>query len=91
MISPAKEFRADKKRSNGWQDTVDSNRFKDAVTTAFAEMEISQPAAKTMEEASARAWLLQGAKQYLTILMGLVEPEPPPAKKVPVGQLLREK
>lgn len=90
MISPAKDFRADKKRSAGWQDIVDSNRFKDAATVAYAELEISQLASKDMQEAAARAWLLQGAKQYLSILMGLTEPQPEPVKKVIPGQLIRE-
>ena len=89
MISPAKDFREDKKRSAGWQSVVDSERFRDAASTAFAEMEIEQPAAKDMQEAAARAWLLQGAKRYLTILMGLTQPPAEQPKKVPVGQLIR--
>lgn len=89
MISPAKDFREDKKRSQGWQSVVDSERFRDAASTAFAEMEISQIASKDMQEAAARAWLLQGAKKYLEILMGLTQPAPETAKKQPTGQLIR--
>jgi hypothetical protein len=76
MITPAKDFREDPKRSAGWQDIVDSKRFKDAATVALAQLELDQPAPVSMEAAVARAHHIQGAKLFLEILTKLTEPSP---------------
>lgn len=79
MITPAKDFREDKKRSAGWTDTISSIRFNDAATVAMAQMELNQTAPVTMEAAVAKAHQLQGAKMFLSELMALGESQLPPA------------
>ncbi len=81
MIQPREEFRKsdDAKR---WPDVVDSPLFQRAVQAAFLEMQL-MTTGLDMGAAAAAQFRMDGAKLYLTILMGLADPvgtakTPPP-------------
>lgn len=74
MISPRTRFQ-EKAKQAGWRwlDVIDSEQFLEAATAAMLEMQLTNSAAPDMASAAAWQWRGDGAKQFLHILMTLLE------------------
>lgn len=75
MINPRKTFR-ESDVSRRWLDVVDGPQFQAAVNAALLEMSLRQNSAPDMATAAAYQWRMDGAKQFLSILMNLTVKEP---------------
>jgi hypothetical protein len=64
-----------------WTDVVDSEKFQAAATAALVIMQSSMGTAPDLPTSSAYYWRLEGARQYLHILMSLTEPKAPAVQK----------
>jgi len=88
VITPQKTFAETAKSMNWrWQDTVDSVQFQSAANAALVQMAINNGNPPDMASAAAYQWRMEGAKQFLGILMGLVAPAPQGRKQEPVANL----
>lgn len=85
MIDPKKKFQ-EQLFTKGWTDVADSGLFHAAAEAALAQMALNQSFAGDMASAAAAHYKIQGAKDFLGILMSLgLKPEP--RKTVSVGNL----
>lgn len=74
MINPRESFlnsKPDLKKR--WQGLMDSSEFQAGAQTALAELTMRLGNAPDMASAASYHWRLEGAKQYLGILMGMAE------------------
>jgi len=85
MIKPRETFRGSP-FANGWLDRVDSAQFQAAVQATMLEMNIRNSAPPDMASAASYQFRMEGAKQFLSILMNLTLEEP--AKRTPLPQNL---
>jgi hypothetical protein len=77
MLTPRETFKKSD-AAKGWLNLVDSTQFQSAATAAMMEMQLSLPRAPDMGTAAAYHWELEGAKRFLSILMGLTASAPEP-------------
>jgi len=90
MIEPVKTFRTLSERNKWhWTNTIDSEMFHAAVTTALTEMDLRNTAPPDMASAASWQWRREGAKQFIGILMGLMDTQTAPKK--PGGENLNWK
>jgi hypothetical protein len=85
MIDPRRSFK-DSDHGKNWLDVVDSARFQAAVSAALIQMQLTLPHPPDMGTAAAYHFRMEGAKQFLQILMSLTETTP--ERRPPSGQNL---
>lgn len=77
MLAPRKTFREDDRIVlKNWQNLVDSALFVKGAETALLEMAIRNTNPPDMASAASYQHRMDGAKQFLAILMGLALAEP---------------
>lgn len=79
MLTPKKTFK-DSPHAKGWQSVCDSTQFQLAVTAAKLQMDFNAIRAPDMATAAARHWKMEGATEFLNILMNLTRPDVPDKK-----------
>lgn len=85
MIDPKKKFQ-EQLFTKGWTDVADSGLFHAAGEAALAQMVLNQSFASDLSSAAAAHYKIQGAKDFLGILMSLgLKPES--RKTAPIGNL----
>lgn len=82
MLTPRENFRKTD-LAKRWLDVVDGTQFQVAASTALMEMAIQNGAPPDMATAASYQWRMEGAKQFLRILMGLTLEKPPPKTPIP--------
>lgn len=75
MIEPRETFRANPDWLIKWPDVVDSTIFQAAVNASLLEMQLRTTGADAGTAAAAQ-FRMDGAKQFLSLLMGLTDPTP---------------
>lgn len=81
MIEPRQNFQQGP-YAKSWLDLADSAQFQSAAQAALAQMQINLSGAADMGSAAAFHFRMEGAKQFLQVLMSLTEP-PKQANKPP--------
>lgn len=81
MTSPRDTFRSTPGNVKKLQDVVDSHIFREAAVVASMQQVERQsakpePGVDAIQHAAQNHWKLQGAREYLGILLGLCDPEP---------------
>lgn len=75
MITPKTDFQKGP-HAKGWMTLMDSKQFTAAVAAALQTMDMQNRAPQDMQTAASYAYRKSGALQFLSIFMGLTEPEP---------------
>lgn len=88
MITPRDSFRKSD-LAKRWLDVVDGSQFQSAANTALLEMTLRNSNPQDMGTAASFQWRMEGAKQFLAILMGLTLEEQAP--KTPLPQNLNHR
>lgn len=86
-LNPKKDFCENSGYRKAWADVADSQTFSAAVTAALIIQQQSLNNIPDMASAAAAAWRMEGAKQFMSILMNLAEVSPP-APEIKPGQNL---
>ena len=75
-LTPKARFLANKDAARIFGDIAASEPFQRAAEVALAEMLMRKPAAKDAQESPALGYALEGAREYLSILMSIAEAAP---------------
>lgn len=76
MITPREDFRKIPNAGKLWPDMVDNPLMRSAISAALQQMQIDLAPPPDMASAASYAYRMEGAKQFLRIFMGLVDPSP---------------
>ncbi len=85
-LEPKKRFQEGNFKKT-WQDVVDSTQFQEAATAALVQMAMNNSAPPDMASAASYQWRMEGAKQFLGVLMSLVEPTTKPSPQASLQNL----
>ena len=74
-----------------WTDVASSQLFLAAESAAMLEMQSKGGYSKTQDQAAARQFQMEGAREFLSILMNLTTPPPETPKQTDSGNLIHSK
>ncbi len=80
-IKPKESFCTDKRMASAWSEMSASTVFEGAASAAMLQMVQNLPSPPDLASAASYAYRLEGAKQFLQILMSLTETRPKPEPK----------
>jgi len=70
-----------------WTNIASSSEFRDAAGTAMLQMQANLGLAATNESAAANCFKMEGARQFLSVLMNLTTPPEEPPKRIRTDNL----